>query len=287
MKHFFNLYKNIYIVIIIILIYFIIEILFGNKEAFNSSTNAVNKSDILKWSSNVTNSVGTTSVPTYTKSNGYSVPTYTKSNGYSVPTYTKSNGYSVPTYVSTGNSPATDYQLDYQGTGISPDYQPATGSTDTNYTSALIAQASPQAAATIAGTTIAAAKCKDLRPLDKPNDNCIPWAKMGECTTNPDYMLANCCGSCAEYDKTIARTTKAATIAGTTKAATIAGTIAGTTKAATIAGTTIAAAKCKDLRLLDKPNDNCIPWAKTGECKNNPAYMLVNCCGSCAEYDPQ
>ncbi|KAK9767748.1 hypothetical protein K7432_002223 [Basidiobolus ranarum] len=30
-------------------------------------------------------------------------------------------------------------------------------------------------------------------------------------------------------------------------------------------------------------NKNCAGWGKSGECTNNPLYMLVNCCTTCKE----
>ena len=34
---------------------------------------------------------------------------------------------------------------------------------------------------------------------------------------------------------------------------------------------------------VDKETVNCPIWAKNGECKKNPAYMLVNCEKSCKQ----
>ena len=42
-----------------------------------------------------------------------------------------------------------------------------------------------------------AVRSDDLRDYD---DNCQEWALSGECTANPDYMLAYCQQSCAEIE---------------------------------------------------------------------------------------
>jgi len=92
------------------------------------------------------------------------------------------------------------------------------------------------------------------------NENCAYWAGRDECTKNPAYMGPNCCKSC-----------KGTTPATTTKPTT---TTTTTTRRTT---TTARPTQCYDT------NPNCPSWSRTGECTNNPAYMLTYCCKSCRE----
>jgi len=74
------------------------------------------------------------------------------------------------------------------------------------------------------------------------NGQCSRWARDGECTRNPKYMLANCKLSC---------------------------------NACSTSGSGSTSSSCRD------SNTQCTSWASNGECANNPRYMLANCKKSC------
>jgi hypothetical protein len=87
----------------------------------------------------------------------------------------------------------------------------------------------------------ASKKCEDK------DVQCPTWSSMGECETNPSWMLVNCELSC------------------------------GVCQAPTTASP-IAQNECKD------QDNQCPTWSLLGECNKNPSWMRVNCelsCGVC------
>jgi len=81
-------------------------------------------------------------------------------------------------------------------------------------------------------------KCSDNK------ENCASWATAGECNTNPNYMLAQCCRSCK----------------------------------------TNHGIQMSDEQTCSDSNNFCMSWSMNGECANNPMYMKKKCCDSCTKY---
>ena len=91
-------------------------------------------------------------------------------------------------------------------------------------------------------------------------EECPLWARTGQCELNPEYMMDNCPISCGVCAKPTVNTT----------------TTTNTTSTSTSTTTT---KPCVDER------GECPIWAETGECEENPGYMLDSCmisCGVCA-----
>jgi len=87
-------------------------------------------------------------------------------------------------------------------------------------------------------------------PCVDSNVQCPTWAKIGECQNNPAYMLKSCRKSCGTCGVSV-----------------------------TMPAVTPASGVCEDLS-----KQYCPIWAKSGECKSNPNYMLSKCkksCGKC------
>ncbi|KAG8466346.1 hypothetical protein KFE25_002102 [Diacronema lutheri] len=87
-------------------------------------------------------------------------------------------------------------------------------------------------------------------PCDDTSTDCVAWARSGECSANPAFMLEGCkasCGLCgAERD------------------------------ARTPSGSSAPPAdECKDL------HDMCATWASIGECNSNPSFMTAQCRVAC------
>lgn len=91
--------------------------------------------------------------------------------------------------------------------------------------------------------------CTD-KPCEDLNKYCGSWAKRGECTSNPEYMLTYCqksCNSCPNPGEVVPTTTTEAPNPSS----------------------------CQD---TDK---YCNYWAKNGECAKNPKYMNKYCPKAC------
>ncbi|RCN29451.1 shTK domain protein [Ancylostoma caninum] len=88
--------------------------------------------------------------------------------------------------------------------------------------------------------------CCDKHP------SCASWARQGECSKNPKWMLPNCQLSChnCETDSEERSTDEAQCGTG------------------------------RESNCCDK-HPSCASWAGRGECSNNPEYMLTNCQLSC------
>ncbi|CAL1543600.1 unnamed protein product [Lymnaea stagnalis] len=92
----------------------------------------------------------------------------------------------------------------------------------------------------------------------KEEQKCDDWAKDGECKVNAKWMFNNCrksCAMCLEKEEDIDD-----------------GSEGGG------GGVDWFGVTCENT------NDNCEKWAKTGECENNPTWMINNCrqaCGKC------
>ena len=84
-------------------------------------------------------------------------------------------------------------------------------------------------------------------PID-PNcvdsdENCVAWAKSGECDRNPGFMNTSCKASCHVCNGGMPKPKKA--------------------------------------NACDDTNTNCATWAAIGECQSNPGFMLSNCPVTC------
>lgn len=80
--------------------------------------------------------------------------------------------------------------------------------------------------------------------------NCASWAAAGECSSNPDFMRTQCKVTCERAD---AQQTSPVKLSGTS-----------------------------GLRDTWKTPSDCIAWAGSGECENNPSFMSSNCALSCS-----
>ena len=82
---------------------------------------------------------------------------------------------------------------------------------------------------------------------------CESWANDKECENNPDFMLERCPSTCKTRQAVKSRRSPPK------------------------------AEKTKPKKDGPKDNDaNCAVWAASGECENNPAFMLKECAASCA-----
>nr|VZI01845.1 unnamed protein product [Spirometra erinaceieuropaei] len=95
-------------------------------------------------------------------------------------------------------------------------------------------------------TTDNSAACKDTYAFPK---ECIGWAARGECQKNPIWMAANCAKSCGRCGDSTDETTDNSAV-------------------------------CKN---NDAYSNQCIVWAKRGECQKNPIWMAANCAKSCGK----
>lgn len=102
-----------------------------------------------------------------------------------------------------------------------------------------------------------AERLRRLRQEDAPSPPCVDrstdcayWASIGECETNPGYMLTSCkssCGGCGAAARAAPKVAVAAAVASA----------------------------CKDDHAM------CSTWASIGECDDNPLFMKVRCRVSC------
>jgi len=113
------------------------------------------------------------------------------------------------------------------------------------------------------------------------DDRCFGWAELGECTSNPKYMLTNCrnsCGSC------LVNVTKTSDFGVEQR-------IEGMESPLTAAIVRHSIAYMKRVRTLveyasirdgcTNQHEDCALWAALGECTVNPGYMEVSCAPSC------
>lgn len=100
-------------------------------------------------------------------------------------------------------------------------------------------------------------------------DECTHWAKVGECSKNPRYLLVHCPKSCG---------------------------VCGNEAVMPIVEESSENEYCEagvctriiDIPILDQCQDgyqedphSCKLWADMGECDNNPNFMMTNCAKSC------
>jgi hypothetical protein len=82
---------------------------------------------------------------------------------------------------------------------------------------------------------------------NKEDELCPFWASVGECSKNPQYMLASCAKSC---------------------------------KSAVVVSEVVVEPPFYNNK--NEENELCAFWASVGECVKNPKYMLKNCAKCCA-----
>lgn len=120
---------------------------------------------------------------------------------------------------------------------------------------------------------------------------CEHWASVGECENNPKYMLVNCCKACkddSEVDIAVQSGGKEDQVCANGDAFCEAAAVrADIPKGANVEGAARVVYKgnCKD-----RHSDQCVNWARNGECDRNPGWMIVNCprsCNACHLLDPK
>jgi hypothetical protein len=104
-------------------------------------------------------------------------------------------------------------------------------------------------AAALAGCPTDKAKCRTA------DSYCATWTKDNQCTTNPEWMIPNCSGTCCplcngEADKVAEATCP----------------------------TDKQTASCKT-----DSRTSCAKWAENGECTKNAKWMVPNCMASCCD----
>ncbi|CAL1545141.1 unnamed protein product [Lymnaea stagnalis] len=114
--------------------------------------------------------------------------------------------------------------------------------------------------------------CKDQK------DNCPEWAEEGHCEKNPEYMLKECQKSCQDSTGCMhtcegGETEVNGRCVGGVKGQTVSGGAGKVNGGSTSGG--------DDNGDCDDKDANCPKWAKGGQCKDNPGWMLVNCKKSC------
>lgn len=91
------------------------------------------------------------------------------------------------------------------------------------------------------------------------HSECRDWAASGQCESNSAYMHVNCCQSCGMCHPTVWGDSP---------------------------GVVALAGKCPDdhqnCRDCSDSNNGCLGWALSGECTNNPIFMIIECAYSCA-----
>jgi hypothetical protein len=123
---------------------------------------------------------------------------------------------------------------------------------------------------------IAKAKAELATRADR-HKNCVHWATHGSCKRNPGYMLPNCAKSCRNAEHLMSIRAKR---------------IAKEAEERAKVAKAIADKRARDLIALRKrqayekanpvdKNKWCSTWARNGECKKNPGYMLNFCAKSC------
>ncbi|XP_015775278.1 PREDICTED: coagulation factor VII-like isoform X3 [Acropora digitifera] len=131
---------------------------------------------------------------------------------------------------------------------------------------------------------ICTARCEDSRY------ECSGWANRGACARNPSYMRTYCkksCGLCriASWGSWTSWSVCSKTCGnGLKKRTRTCSKSAAQNGGLACSGSSQQTARCNTQRCpavcLDK-NNFCSGWAKRGECRSNPAYMLANCKRSC------
>ena len=143
-------------------------------------------------------------------------------------------------------------------------------------------------------------RCRDTAAPARARRECPAWAAVGECRTNPDWMLANCAKSCgACWDPSIDLNPRFGVEAVTV--VTPLGAREGSSSAAEVGDyeyaylpdydydydyrggasdvTTVGgAAACHDAPTYAQ---DCAVWAAASECDLNPEWMCTHCCWSC------
>lgn len=125
---------------------------------------------------------------------------------------------------------------------------------------------------------------KALRCEDVQSTNCPDWAKKGECSKNPQYMLIHCRQSCESCIG----------IHGTSRTAAAGGEIQIASNPATrndviqrLLQTQIYLtneANFKSVKILQQcfnKDPLCTEYAVAGECDKNPTYMHFECAPAC------
>lgn len=130
---------------------------------------------------------------------------------------------------------------------------------------------------------ICTARCEDSRY------ECSGWANRGACARNPSYMRTYCkksCGLCriASWGSWTSWSVCSKTCGnGLKKRTRTCSKSAAQNGGLACSGSSQQTARCNTQRCpvcLDK-NNFCSGWAKRGQCRSNPAYMLANCKRSC------
>ncbi len=114
--------------------------------------------------------------------------------------------------------------------------------------------ASPSPSSTLPSFTINYGQCNNTYGNDR---DCDGWASIGQCLSNPTWMLINCeksCNSCPSVSAT--------------------STPSMTESTSPISTNT---SKCVDIHFTSE----CIGWASVGQCSDNPGWMLVYCQKTC------
>jgi hypothetical protein len=118
---------------------------------------------------------------------------------------------------------------------------------------------------------------------------CVAWAAGGECENNPDFMRKSCPASCKSCSEQQAAATSGKPQRSLGRAT---GKAAEKAKGEARVGPTPrvkAAAEVPKAKAAEKPcadsDMGCTAWAASGECENNPGFMLPTCRKSCDSCD--
>lgn len=110
-------------------------------------------------------------------------------------------------------------------------------------------------------------KCKDL------NEACSSWGGEGQCESNPKFMLKNCPATCRVCGHSANAYDDAGQVLDEETAKKLHLERHGTEKPEK----NDEGHGCQD----KQPLDACAGWVASGECDENPGFMLVNCAESC------
>eukprot|EP00934_Nitzschia_sp_Nitz4_P008535 Nitzschia sp. Nitz4//scaffold47_size129522//15865//17730//NITZ4_003537-RA/size129522-snap-gene-0.192-mRNA-1//-1//CDS//3329552758//8525//frame0 len=133
------------------------------------------------------------------------------------------------------------------------------------------------------GTCEAVSDCEDMNP------DCDLWAKSGECTKNPAYMLQNCQKSCDVCDKiSTSSTNPAEQGSGIGELQKLVSPAYPVTEEQTKQRIVESRKHIREstlprdlLQSCQNENAMCTIWALTGECEANPKYMKKSCAPAC------
>ena len=106
--------------------------------------------------------------------------------------------------------------------------------------------------------------------------SCPEWAAMGECESNPQYMLHSCARSCGckeppPHVRAVWHDAQAD---------------AGQSAAASATSSSTSSGDEEEPACVDRDKSGaCATWAEAGECEANPAFMKLKCAASCNTCD--